>query len=200
MSVPAHVCSRSAEDDRFLDVATAHVRKEYGQSANEMSGAFKGRQDGLVVSVEIPNSSIVARYWIICEEVTPVSAGVPSPEKKWKRVCCLGISGPKYGAWAYMWIRELTDSQYDALRQIESRTDIKVESEVVKSVIRDKVLPEQATEWHKGVFLVRATKAFVWDFTFRTRVTRGGNLIGVTLYLDTDGSVIAKSEAMMHID
>lgn len=191
---------QSSPTDRFVDVARQHVRAEYGANADHATPVRTGLQDGLIISIKLPRSSVIAKYWIFIKEVTPVYAGIAAPEKKWKRICCLGISGPRYGGSGYMWRRALTDHEYDALRQIDSPIDVGVESEVIKNVIRDKILPERDSEWHNGALFVRSTKAFFYEFTFRSPLTDGGNLVFVTLYLDRDGSVIAKREAMMHID
>jgi hypothetical protein len=195
----SRLCSQGTADGGFLEAATTVVQKAYGPRANGMQRTFQGRQDGLIVSVEIPNSAGKARYWVMCEEVTSVSGRVP--ERKWKRVCCVGIEGPKYEGG---WIRELTDEQYAALHQVRSQADTGVTDGVLRVVIRDMILPGLGpgfeTEWHRGSFFVRAATAFVYRFDFRTPSSRGGNLIGVTLYLDGDGSVIAKSEAMLYVD
>ena len=189
----SHLCAQDTNGDGLLESATAFVRNAYGSRANGMVATSKGMQAGVIVSVEIPKSPAKARYWVICEEVTSVSGRVP--ERKWKRICCIGIEGPKYDGG---WIRELTDAQYEALLHVTSPTDVSVTDKVLASVIRDMVLPGNGpgfeTDWHRGSFFVRAATAFVYQFEFRTQTSRGGNLVGVTLYLDGSGAVITKSE------
>jgi hypothetical protein len=57
-----------------------------------------------------------------------------------------------------------------------------------------------AREWHEGQIYARAVRARGFTFDFKTKVSMGGNLMGITGYVDEGGAVITKSEDMLHVD
>lgn len=191
---------RVEQTKSFRQEAVDYAVAEYGVKTKGMKESSAERKKGLIVTVENPRSKDKAMYWVMFKEVTPVFAGVPQPEKKWKRLSVLGITGPKYGGWACMWGQKLSDEEFRALSKLNSPKDILVRGKVVQTVIAKKVLPESATEWHKGQFFARATEAQAFTFEFETKASLGGNLMGITVYIDKDGTVITKYEEMLFSD
>ena len=89
---------------------------------------------------------------------------------------------------------------------IKSPLERLIEDQRLTDLIRGKVLPERmqrpwkGEEWHDAEMRVRATTVHAYSFDFVTKVELGGNLMGVTLYVDANGLILSKSEAMLHLD
>ena len=181
------------------DIAIDYVKSEYHAKANKIRSISSDSKNGLIVSVENPSTHEMASYWLMFEELTPGYAGVPQPDRKWNRLNILGIS-PKDGPWTSTWRKKLSDDEFKALHEVQSKTDIQMNNGVVSKIIREKALPKLFREWPKGQINIRATTAQVFRFKFDTEVRKGGNLMGVVVYIDTDGTIMSRTEGVKHVD
>jgi hypothetical protein len=184
------------------EVALNDLLNTYKISPDQIESKSKTEASGLIVTIPHSNKAKEVTYWVTFSEVTPVVGGVAQPDKVWKRVNMLGISKSSWDG--YGWSGKLSDEQFNVLKQVVSTKDVLIEDDILKEVVRTKVIPSAGfadeLRSRKTNYLVRAATLSAISFKLKTDVNLGANLMGVTIYIDQHGEVITRAESITYAD
>lgn len=184
------------------EVALNDLLNTYKIGPDRIESTSKTEVSGLIVTLPHRDKSKEVSYWVTFAEVTPVSGGVPQPDKMWKRLNMIGISRSSWDG--KKWSRELTDVEFNALKQVASTKDVVIQDDVMKEVVRNKVIPSagfaEELRSRQTNYLVRSATLYAIAFELKTDTQLGANLMGVTTYIDQHGKIITRTEEILHQD
>ena len=122
-------------------------------------------------------------------------------EKKLNRATTIGTPSSEWKGKS--WTSDLTDEEFIALGQVNFTMNVRVRSNLLKEIVRSKVIPSVGAADQlrlRETYLVRAVTLHAVHFELEYKLQLGPNLNGVTFYIDKKGEVLARANFITHAD
>ena len=146
-----------AEKQRVRAEKTAirHLEAELEIESDQIEVIEMQDMKGLKLTFKRKDNGKQAEYWMSIQEVIPKRAGVPLPDQAWHRVEVVRLKGPMWRG--PRWSDKISVDEYALLKSLESDASAALDSEEVRDLVIDKVLPEQgfAIDWRREELTIR---------------------------------------------
>ncbi len=179
------------------EIALKELVNVFKFSEKRITSTKTEKVSGLIVTVPRQGDSNETIFLVTFSEVT-----LPPPmNKKLKRATTIGTPSSEWDSKS--WTRELTDEEFNALGQVHFTWNARVRSNLLKEIVRSKVIPSAIVADKlrlRETYLVRAVTLHAVSFELEHNYQLGANLNGVTFYIDKEGEILARADYITHVD
>jgi hypothetical protein len=176
--------------------------KTYTIGSERIESTTKTEVSGLIITIPHSERDKGVTFWVTFEEVAPVSAVGPEPQKKWRRVRTLRFNSSNWDC--QKWSCEISEPEFDALKHVVSKANTTVRDAVLKEIVKNKIIPwtglPNELRSRQTEYVVRSATLCAVFFNLKTEIRRGANLMGVTIYVDQNDRVLFRANDITHAD
>ncbi len=140
---------------RAEKTAISHLESELEIAADQIEVTEMEDMEGLKLTFTRKDNGEQAEYWMRSQEMIPTRLGVPLPNEVWYRIEVVRHKGPMWRG--PRWSHKISVDEYSLLKGLESLEAAALDSEEMRALVIDKVLPEKgfAIDWRREELAIR---------------------------------------------